>query len=1167
MITSTISAAPTAGVADGLTTVQWSVGADNDEWTPTPNDEVRLTTTSGVMMSRAMLSTASLLGDQRSLRNAKATLVMPPFPGAYVLTLVDCTGMRRVVTSPYRVIASSASPISESGKIPPSLRISPPSGLPFEVFGRVEVSFSLKELTTALQRGPSFNPASVMVVLCTEGRSDNDGYLTSGCGPFDHCARVVPLPLDASRALQDPTASCIDQSWSVAFVAPANAGRYEARVMATARCGVPLTICRSPAFDVRMPPDFSTRPRGEVFGTISIVGQKQCVVGEQVTVRYDVTSPTAGPLLSPLDRIVFFPLGRSESIVHHESLCDAVGVPLYSWTKQLEAPLSDGCYNVALYSVHEQQTVLVCDTTLLVVAAEAKVSVDESKVVVESSGMNGKSVVRVDGGAVPFVFTLSRSLYRPEDRVLVYDECANLVGDGFTIAAPEKDPLSTFVSGTATVVVSLRGKYSAHYYSSAVQRIILQVPSYIKVTVPPLVALPSGSLSVLKVMRSDTPLEVLFVKSDTDGRSHAATLQDCIAVYANGCRDEVAASTLDDPDRYQCVHISYLRGASKAHLRLQSLQELIGIAARLVDMNTTDESLVTKWSSVREWSVRYLIAVEGHFHRLCVSEAHFSVLPPAEMPHYTPIPLHHVPLRSLATVVHRGGDDTAQNSSAADAARRGDVRESAAHQAAVARATPVVFQKSSDFSGVLMVGASDTSREVVCTFHVTSGCPRIGDRVMLYTKDLAFAVSEVEIKNAADTSADLTLGTVLLNPPALEGLYSVGYYSDKEQGIVFSSDSFRCHRGETLFEGPRLKHGVQCVGTTQRRTNSSHDLLHYPSTLTNRGGKVKLLVVGVSYLRRPYELAGCLNDVDFFTQSAIRFFFDGTHPGADKLRVLHEMQPLSPTASRIREGLDWLASDAEAGDHVIFYYSGAGAMVDGNGSCLLPTDYDWGPRLITYSELEQRLADRVAPGAAVTCILDASFWPNALDAFRHSVDSADLSSRHEHPGIAAGQRRRVHQNLSKTCSWRAVLPPRGVYPPTVPSSVASRITQPHHDARVVSISQLAPADPRHGKFLIYESSSGGPRSSAGAWEAFLRAAGKTMGLFTYNLCVVLNEQASSTAKEPIQWWELHERVCRNMKRSKYVQHPRFLMTHQELLDCTVKHGSGVSRPTKLQSAE
>lgn len=231
-----------------------------------------------------------------------------------------------------------------------------------------------------------------------------------------------------------------------------------------------------------------------------------------------------------------------------------------------------------------------------------------------------------------------------------------------------------------------------------------------------------------------------------------------------------------------------------------------------------------------------------------------------------------------------------------------------------------------------------------------------------------------------------------------------------------------------------------------------------------RPPRMRAVIVGVSYLKQRYDLDGPTNDVAAFYATLCAHFASNNKNGGDKsrgagafmssgeqeetmfdpeqdTRVLHDLcedPNLNPTATNLRIAIRWLVEGAKAGDHLIFYFSGSGALVPkfwqhdnknfapsapssssaaagaaqsgatsstsssaGSFSAsspaaaaaasklsmdveqtLLPCDFDYGRRSITYRELIRDLFGKVgatAPDACVTCIIDAGFESTAID--------------------------------------------------------------------------------------------------------------------------------------------------------------------------------------------
>ena len=183
-----------------------------------------------------------------------------------------------------------------------------------------------------------------------------------------------------------------------------------------------------------------------------------------------------------------------------------------------------------------------------------------------------------------------------------------------------------------------------------------------------------------------------------------------------------------------------------------------------------------------------------------------------------------------------------------------------------------------------------------------------------------------------------------------------------------------------------------------------------------RPPRMRVLLVGVSYLKQRYDLDGPPSDIAaMYTMLSTFFAGSGTaDPAAaaaasfdpeKDTRVLHEhcQDPLlRPTATHIREGLAWLVTDAQPRDHLIFYFSGSGALVprlwSGGVSmlvdqALLPCDFDLGRRCITYREIVRELFAKVGhvEDITVTAIVDAGFATHAVDVIdqRRGVDLQD----------------------------------------------------------------------------------------------------------------------------------------------------------------------------------
>ena len=111
--------------------------------------------------------------------------------------------------------------------------------------------------------------------------------------------------------------------------------------------------------------------------------------------------------------------------------------------------------------------------------------------------------------------------------------------------------------------------------------------------------------------------------------------------------------------------------------------------------------------------------------------------------------------------------------------------------------------------------------------------------------------------------------------------------------------------------------------------------------------KNKALLVGINKYPNPSnELRGCINDIN-----DMRHFISETNKvyKAENIVVLKDHLA---TKKNIQDNIKWLLTDIQAGDQILFHYSGHGAQVptqnhkeelDGKDEIICPYDFDWSP--------------------------------------------------------------------------------------------------------------------------------------------------------------------------------------------------------------------------------
>lgn len=153
--------------------------------------------------------------------------------------------------------------------------------------------------------------------------------------------------------------------------------------------------------------------------------------------------------------------------------------------------------------------------------------------------------------------------------------------------------------------------------------------------------------------------------------------------------------------------------------------------------------------------------------------------------------------------------------------------------------------------------------------------------------------------------------------------------------------------------------------------------------MENIMAKRKALLVGINYPDTSYPLQGCVNDVNLMAD-ILTEQYGFTAPNR---RMLTDK---AATAAAIRERLEWLVADAEAGDVLYFHYSGHGSQMvnqsydttdlepDNKDEIIVPYDNNWRDKVIRDDELK-KIFDKVPNGVALTVVLDCCNSGTGLD--------------------------------------------------------------------------------------------------------------------------------------------------------------------------------------------
>ncbi|KAL2615422.1 hypothetical protein AAZV13_08G065600 [Glycine max] len=153
---------------------------------------------------------------------------------------------------------------------------------------------------------------------------------------------------------------------------------------------------------------------------------------------------------------------------------------------------------------------------------------------------------------------------------------------------------------------------------------------------------------------------------------------------------------------------------------------------------------------------------------------------------------------------------------------------------------------------------------------------------------------------------------------------------------------------------------------------------------TSRYNK-RAVLCGVSYRKRKFRLKGTINDISNMKELLIKNF---KFP-KECIRVLTEQEQnanLIPTKHNILESLNWLVKDCQAGDSLLFYFSGHGLQqpdfkedeIDGFDETLCPVDF-LREGMIIDNEINSTIVWPLKEGVTLHAIVDACHSGTILD--------------------------------------------------------------------------------------------------------------------------------------------------------------------------------------------
>ena len=144
----------------------------------------------------------------------------------------------------------------------------------------------------------------------------------------------------------------------------------------------------------------------------------------------------------------------------------------------------------------------------------------------------------------------------------------------------------------------------------------------------------------------------------------------------------------------------------------------------------------------------------------------------------------------------------------------------------------------------------------------------------------------------------------------------------------------------------------------------------------------KALLVGINYVDTPNELEGCINDVLHVQQ----FLIEKCGWTEENIELLTDNTTSKPTRANIETKLQALVQNAQAGDTVLFHYSGHGSRVrdrsrdesDGVDEVLVPLDYPTAG-MILDDWLWQQVCCKVPAQVTFWAFMDCCHSGTAMD--------------------------------------------------------------------------------------------------------------------------------------------------------------------------------------------
>ena len=144
----------------------------------------------------------------------------------------------------------------------------------------------------------------------------------------------------------------------------------------------------------------------------------------------------------------------------------------------------------------------------------------------------------------------------------------------------------------------------------------------------------------------------------------------------------------------------------------------------------------------------------------------------------------------------------------------------------------------------------------------------------------------------------------------------------------------------------------------------------------------KALLIGINYIGSEYELNGCINDI----KNLKLFLIENCNYQEDNIIMLSEEDEIKPTMENIKNKINWLISNNNSGDTLVFHYSGHGSNIkdknkdetDKKDETIVPLDFETKGD-ITDDWLFANMVSKIEENVNLYCFFDCCHSGTIID--------------------------------------------------------------------------------------------------------------------------------------------------------------------------------------------